>query len=86
MRKQEQEGQRERKKKSQADSMLSVELDAQLNLMTLRLHSELKPSVRCLADWATKTPLLRGLNGISETMETTEVSKLESKAEIGLQF
>ena len=42
---------------SQANSTLSSEANAELNLMTLRSQPELKPRVRCLTDCATQVPL-----------------------------
>ena len=45
------EGERE----SQADSLLSTELDVGLHLMTLRSQPELKPRVHRLTDCAAQT-------------------------------
>ena len=47
---------RERSRKSEADSMLSMELDLGLDLTTLRSWTELKPRVGCLTDRATQDP------------------------------
>ena len=46
------EGKREREKKSQADSVLSTEPEAGLDLTTLRLGPEPKPRVKCSTDCA----------------------------------
>ena len=53
----EQEGQREREREIQADSMLSAEPDMGLDLKTLRSGPELKSRVGHLTHWATKAPL-----------------------------
>ena len=47
---------RERSRKSEADSMLSMELDLGLDLTTLRSWTELKPRVGCLTDRAIQVP------------------------------
>ena len=45
---------RKRERESQADSLLSVESDLSLHLMTQRSWPELKSRVRCLTDWVTQ--------------------------------
>ena len=50
------EGEGEVVRESQADSLLSTEPDAGLNLTTLRSWPELKSTVRRLTGWATQVP------------------------------
>ena len=47
----------ERERKSQADSLLSLEPDVGLHLRTLRSQPEPKPRGRHLTDYATQAPL-----------------------------
>ena len=49
--------QRERERESQADSVLSIEYDKGLDLMTLRSQLKLKPRVSCSTDCTTWVPL-----------------------------
>ena len=52
------EGQRERERKSQADSTLSVELDVGLDFTTLMSPPALKPRVRHSTDYTTQVLIL----------------------------
>lgn len=51
-----QEGQREKERESQANSMLSMEPGARLDLRNPRSVSEPKPRIRCLSDCTTQAP------------------------------
>ena len=52
------EGKEQTERKRKADSLLSVDSNTGLNLMTLRSWPELKPGIGCLTDWDPQEPFM----------------------------